>query len=170
MMMALTRTSSVLLEGGHMAGAPEPFAPTMTSHHDDVPPPKAASRMSETAGWLGETADQARYANVSATILTSLRDKVYNKTTGAFADGLGISHSAMHATMFPAMAGAVDDAAVPGMGMMVLGALKAKFDPGKGMRCSCMGAYWLLQGLYAPSQFSDNIHLFLVMIVCFDIV
>ena len=40
----------------------------------------------------------------------------YNAATGTFADGLGIAHSSMHATLFPAMAGAVDEDAEPGMG------------------------------------------------------
>ena len=41
------------------------------------------------------------------------------------------------------MAGAVDEIAVPGMGLAVVNTLKAK-----GMRCSCMAGFWLLEGLY----------------------
>jgi hypothetical protein len=63
--------------------------------------------------------------------------------TGGFTDGLGISHASMQATIFPTMAGAVDDAEIPGMMAAVVAGLKAK-----GMACSCMAAFWLLEGLY----------------------
>jgi hypothetical protein len=103
----------------------------------------AAERLGIIAGWLGETADQAYYANVSATIRKNLRAQLYNKTTGAFVDGLGTQHASMHATLFATMAGAVDEAADPGMGATVVKTLQAK-----GMKCSCMAAHWLLEGLY----------------------
>ena len=73
----------------------------------------------------------------------NLRVRLYNATSGEFVDGLGITHASMHATLFPAMAGAVDEVAAPGMGLAVVNALKAK-----GMRCSCMAGFWLLEGLY----------------------
>ena len=103
----------------------------------------AAKRMARVASWLGKDADAMYYANVSDTILASLREKLYNRSSGTFSDGVGIEHSSMHATLFPAMAGAVDERAIPGMGMAVTKALRAK-----GMACSCMGAFWLLEGLY----------------------
>jgi alpha-L-rhamnosidase len=106
----------------------------------------AAGKLSKVAGWLERTADAQYYGNVSATILTNLRTKLYNRSSGAFVDGLAApasQHSSMHATLFSAMAGAVDEAAVPGMGLAVVATLKAK-----GMRCSCMAAHWLLEGLY----------------------
>eukprot|EP01052_Picozoa_sp_SAG31_P006241 SAG31_NODE_285_length_18479_cov_9.871980_6_plen_225_part_00 len=52
-------------------------------------------------------------------------------------------HYSMHATLFATMTGAVDEKSVPGMGLAVVKALKAK-----GMKCSCMAAHWLLEGLY----------------------
>ena len=107
----------------------------------------AAGRLAKVAGWLGKTEDSAYYDNVSQTIRTNLRTKLYNSSSGAFVDGLAApasAHSSMHATLFAAMAGAVDEAAVPGMGLAVVKTLRAK-----GMRCSCMAAHWLLEGLYS---------------------
>ena len=103
----------------------------------------AAGRLSTIAGWLGKTADQEYYANVSTTIQKNLRTQLYHRTTGAFVDGLGTQHASVHATLFATMAGAVDDTAEPGMGAAVVETLKAK-----GMKCSCMAAHWLLEGLY----------------------
>ena len=48
---------------------------------------QAARRVADIAQLLGETADAAYYANVSATILTTLREKLYDKASGTFPDG-----------------------------------------------------------------------------------
>jgi alpha-L-rhamnosidase len=103
----------------------------------------AAERMSVVAGWLGKTDDASMFGSIASTIKTNLREKLYNTATGSFVDGLGIAHSSMHATLFPAMAGAVNETAAPGMGAAVVKTLREK-----GMKCSCMAAYWLLEGLY----------------------
>ena len=49
----------------------------------------AAGRLSQIAGWLGETRDEEFYGNVSATILVNMREQLYDASTGAFVDGLG---------------------------------------------------------------------------------
>ena len=54
-----------------------------------------------------------------------------------------ISHTAMQSTLFPMMAGVVDETEVPGMGLKLVAFLKST-----GMKCSCMGGFWLLRGLY----------------------
>jgi len=110
------------------------------------------------ATWLGEDSDAVYYANVSATILATLRDRLYHSSgafNGSFADGLvgpsadrlsQIDHRSMQATLFPMMAGVAelpDGTAIPGMGRAILAFLKAT-----GMKCSCMAAFWLLEGLY----------------------
>ena len=56
---------------------------------------------------------------------------------------IGCTLEQIHASLFAAMAGAVDEAANPGMGLAVVKTLQAK-----GMVCSCMAAHWLLEGLY----------------------
>ena len=163
----------------------------------------AAERMSEVAAWLGKTSDAQMFAGISTTIQRNLREKLYNAANGSFVDGLGIAHSSMHATLFPTMAGAVDEVAEPGMGLAgtsrtsylaptaslplsfrlpppspgralplgLVGFSLARCCSGgrpihccfaclphafavvntlreKGMKCSCMAAYWLLEGLY----------------------
>ena len=102
----------------------------------------AASRLSQVAGWLGKDSDAKMFGEIATTIRTTLREKLWDKSTGSFVDGLGISHSSMHATLFPAMAGAVDEAAEPGMGLAVVKTLRAA-----GMKCSCMAAYWCARRL-----------------------
>ena len=102
----------------------------------------AASRMSQVAGWLGKDSDAKMFGEIATTIRTTLREKLWDKSTGSFVDGLGISHSSMHATLFPAMAGAVDEVAEPGMGLAVVKTLRAA-----GMKCSCMAAYWCARRL-----------------------
>jgi hypothetical protein len=77
----------------------------------------AAERMSEVAAWLGKTADAKLFGDVSTTIQRNLREKLYHAHNGSFVDGLDIAHSSMHATLFPTMAGAVDEVAEPGMGL-----------------------------------------------------
>jgi hypothetical protein len=72
----------------------------------------AAERLSIIAGWLGKTQDQAYYGNVSTSIRRSLRTKLYKD--GRFVDGLlapASDHASIHATLFSAMAGAVDEVA-----------------------------------------------------------
>ena len=99
----------------------------------------AADKVAEAAGWLGEADDERHFTAVAQTIRTSLRQQLYNASTGTFADGIGTAHTSLHATLFPMMAGAVNDS----MGAAVVRQLRAR-----GMRCSCMAAFWLLEGLY----------------------
>lgn len=112
----------------------------------------AARRVAEMARWLGKSADAEYYVNVSDSILEALRDRLYNETSGSFHDGLDgdqvdtlapIPHDSVQATIFPLVAGAVDGSRLPGMGLKVVNYLK-----GRGMRCSCMAAFFLLEGLY----------------------
>jgi hypothetical protein len=86
-------------------------------------------------------ASAAAAAGAAATTADGASDGVI--VTGGFTDGLGISHASVQATIFPTMAGAVDDTKMPGMVAAVVAGLKAK-----GMACSCMAAFWLLEGLY----------------------
>jgi hypothetical protein len=105
---------------------------------------------------LGETAEAGHYANVSETILTTMREKLYNSTTGTFSDGLNgpsihdltpSTHSAIQSIIFPMMAGVVNETAQPGMGLAITNALKLRLKGGVGPS-SCMAAFWMLQGLY----------------------
>ena len=48
----------------------------------------AASRVSDIATMLGETADAAHYKHVADTIMTTLREKLYDSSTGSLPDGL----------------------------------------------------------------------------------
>jgi len=112
----------------------------------------AAGKVAQMATWLGKHQEATYYQSVSDRILMNLRARLYNATEGSFSDGLEgattqeltpIQHGSMQATLFPLMAGVVNETAIPGMGLKMVGWLKKT-----GMKCSCMAAYWLLQGLY----------------------
>jgi hypothetical protein len=101
---------------------------------------------------LGKPADAARYASIKTQILATLRSRLYNSTTGSFADGLDgatastlapVDHISMQATLFPMMAGVVNESEHPGMGKAMV-----RFLNTTGMKCSCMAGFWLLEGLY----------------------
>jgi len=82
-------------------------------------------RMAEMAGWVGRAEAQERYANISRTIARRMRETMYDPARGAFADGVGVDHAALHSTMYAAVAGAVDDEAVPGMLGQVVATLRS---------------------------------------------
>jgi hypothetical protein len=112
----------------------------------------SAKRVAEMATWIGEDETAARYKNISDTILTSLRERLYDPQAGSFSDGLDgatkddlapIAHRSMQATLFPMMAGVLNETAVPGMGKAMVGFLEKT-----GLKCSCMATFWLLNGLY----------------------
>ena len=82
---------------------------------------------------------------------------MYNPAEGSFADGLDgttvdelkpISHQSMQVTLFPMMAGVVNETALPGIVLRMI-----KFLKSTGMKCSCMAAFWLLEGLYATAVY-----------------
>lgn len=112
----------------------------------------AAAKVSEMAAWLGKDDEAEHYRSVSETILTNLREKLYNASEGSLYDGMHgptiealapIPHASMQATLFPMMAGVVNETALPGMGLQMVSFLRKT-----GMSCSCMAAFWLLEGLY----------------------
>lgn len=117
---------------------------------------QAARRVADIAELLGETADAAYYGHVSETIMTTLREKMYDTATGTFPDGLNgpsiaeltpSNHSAIQSIIFPMMAGVVNETAQPGMGLAMVKALKLQLKGGAGPS-SCMAGFWMLQGLY----------------------
>jgi hypothetical protein len=83
---------------------------------------QAAARVADIATLLGEAADARYYARVSRTILATLREKLYDRTTGTFSDGLSgpstsrltpSKHSAIQSIIFPMMAGVANETAQP---------------------------------------------------------
>lgn len=68
--------------------------------------------------------------------------------TGAYIDGEGTTHTALHATAFPVALGVPDDADLPALGQFLAGA---------GMACSVYAAQFLLEALFAAGQ-ADAAH------------
>jgi hypothetical protein len=107
----------------------------------------ASLRMAGYAAWLGKAEEAAEWRNISSTAAASMRTHLWDPSLGAFRDGVGANHTAMHSTIIAAVAGAVDDSAVRGMSAAVVKFLRRKMLP-DGPRCSCMYAFWVLEGLY----------------------
>ena len=70
------------------------------------------------AALLGESSDAQHYQMVADTILATLRKRLYDRSTGSFADGLDgptteklvvSSHSSIHSIIFPMVAGVVNE-------------------------------------------------------------
>ena len=107
----------------------------------------ATRRVADIALLLGETADAARYASISWTILATLRERLYDSTKGRFVDGIGTRHAAIQSQIFTMMAGVVNETETPGMGLAMVKYLRSARVSGNGPS-SCMAAFWMLEGLY----------------------
>eukprot|EP00039_Didymoeca_costata_P008725 m.115456 g.115456 ORF g.115456 m.115456 type:complete len:887 (-) comp14206_c1_seq1:419-3079(-) len=119
------------------SGSRDGYVETTTSIVPNAYISMALDRMADMATWLGNITEAEEYANISNTIKTTARVKLVSG--GIFKDGITTSHSSLHANMFAAAAGFV----TCDMASSVLSYIQQK-----GMACSCMGAYWLLEGLY----------------------
>jgi hypothetical protein len=107
----------------------------------------AARRVADIALLLGEADDAAQYASIFDTILATLRRQLYDSIKGRFVDGLGTPHASIQAQIFPLMAGAVNETALPGMGLAMVKYLRSVLISGNGPS-SCMAVFWMLEGLY----------------------
>eukprot|EP00035_Acanthoeca_spectabilis_P031454 m.14156 g.14156 ORF g.14156 m.14156 type:complete len:993 (+) comp4760_c0_seq1:3-2981(+) len=103
----------------------------------------ATEAVGNIAGWLNQTSDAEHFANISTSLANHMRSQLYDPSIGAFSDGLGINHSSVHASLFPAANGVVN---VLSMQEAVTSFLNNTQT--SQLKCSCMAAFWLLQGLY----------------------
>ena len=97
------------------------------------------------------TADAHALRAQAAKLKAAMRDRLFNKSIGAFADGLGINHFAVHGSIWSAAFGVVTDEATDAAAIEAMAADVTAFlaqSQQKRLKCSCMGAFWLLQGLY----------------------
>jgi hypothetical protein len=70
----------------------------------------AAERLADIAEWLGKDADAKSLRVSAAGLRASIRAKLFDNMTGVFVDGLGLKHSAVHASVAAAASGVVEDA------------------------------------------------------------
>ena len=102
--------------------------------------------MASIAGALGHQDEQEYYQNLADTIRTNMIQKLYDRGTGRFYDGMTesgkiVSHSAQHATAF-ALAYRIYDS------KEMSDAMAASIESDEAMEMSVYGSYFLLQGLY----------------------
>jgi alpha-L-rhamnosidase len=119
----------------------------------------AADAIADIAKWLhpsksdGGKSDERHFRSLASTIREAMIAQLYrgDNGTGYFVDGLNTEHSSVHATAWAAAAGVVEQQQSATMAKAMTATIRAK-----GMRCSCMGAHWLLQGLYSLAVFDGD--------------
>src|SRR5699024_4931666 len=101
--------------------------------------------MASIAGALGHQDEQEYYQNLADTIRTNMIQKLYDRGTGRFYDGMTesgkiVPHGAQHATAF-ALAYRIYDS------KEMSDAMAASIESDEAMEMSVYGSYFLLQGL-----------------------
>jgi alpha-L-rhamnosidase len=100
-------------------------------------------QMADIAGALGKSSDATRYRTMAAQVSTSFNATLWDAATGLYVDGVGQTHSSLHANMFPLAFGLVPASRTPS----VVAVVKSK-----GMACSVYGAQYLLEALYLAGE------------------
>jgi alpha-L-rhamnosidase len=103
----------------------------------------AYNAMAQIATALGHTADAQSYAQIAATMKTAIQTELYDPATGAFRDGVGVSHEAIQSSVFTVALGAASPAQAK---------TAAAYIAGRGMACSVYCAAFLLEALYDGGQ------------------
>lgn len=99
--------------------------------------------MSRIAGALGHQRDQRFFASRARLLRKTMDRLLIGKQTGLYVDGIGTTHSSLHANLFPLAFGLVPKADQDRI---------ANFLIHQGMRCSVYGAQFLLQALYRAGR------------------
>ncbi|HEX2967770.1 MAG TPA: alpha-L-rhamnosidase C-terminal domain-containing protein, partial [Bacteroidales bacterium] len=99
--------------------------------------------MSEIARMLNKDDDAVYYSVEAKRTEKSFNEKLLDKTSGIYTDGIGSGHSSLHANMLPLAFGLVPEE------------YKTKvtaFVKSRGMACSVYGSQYLLEGLYNAGE------------------
>jgi alpha-L-rhamnosidase len=108
----------------------------------------AYATLAKVAAVLGKAADQAKYTGLADQVRTAINTLLLPAGAGAYLDGEGTTHTALHATFFPVALGVAQDADLPALGA---------FLAAGGMACSVYAAQFLLDALFAAGQ-ADAAH------------
>jgi alpha-L-rhamnosidase len=100
-------------------------------------------QMADIAAALGKADDSARYRAMSQKAIGALTQYLLDPVTSVYVDGIGSTHSSLHANMFPLALGLVPENALPKV---------VDFVKSRGMACSVYGAQYLLEGLYRVGE------------------
>jgi alpha-L-rhamnosidase len=99
--------------------------------------------MAEFAGLLNKPADKDHFDFMAAKVKKSINEKLFDRENGIYIDGVGATHSSLHANMMPLAFGLVPDQYINSV---------AEFVISRGMACSVYGSQYLLEGLYKAGK------------------
>ncbi|MBJ2175894.1 family 78 glycoside hydrolase catalytic domain [Aureibaculum sp. A20] len=99
--------------------------------------------MSEIAEHLGKKEDALLFKNKAIITKKAINDKFFDTTKGVYVDGIGSSHSSLHANMFPLAFDLVPTEHIKSV---------TSFIKSRGMACSVYGSQFLLEGLYKNNE------------------
>jgi alpha-L-rhamnosidase len=108
----------------------------------------AFAAMAKIAAVLGKTGDAKTWQGYADRLAAAMREKLLDASSGRFADGIGTTHSAQHATAYPVALGVAGPGTVPDPVLRARGATLA----GGGMKVSVYGAQFLLDALFATGR------------------
>jgi Bacterial alpha-L-rhamnosidase 6 hairpin glycosidase domain/Bacterial alpha-L-rhamnosidase C-terminal domain/Bacterial alpha-L-rhamnosidase concanavalin-like domain len=99
--------------------------------------------MAKIATVLGYTSDAQSYEQIAATMKAAIQADLYDPATGAFRDGVGISHEAIQSSVYAVALGVASPAQAQ---------TAAAYITKLGMACSVYCAAYLLEALYDGGQ------------------
>lgn len=104
---------------------------------------RAVELLGKIAHVIGEVEDAERYSILADNLQKAINQHFYDSDQGAFRDGKGIDHHALHANIFPVALGAAHRQYIPAI---------AKHIFSRGMMCNLYGAQFVLESLYAAER------------------
>jgi len=99
--------------------------------------------MAELAGVIQKVEDAEFFDQMALKVLSSINEKLLNKETGIYMDGIGSGHSSLHSNMMPLAFGLVPEQYRQSV---------VDFVKSRKMACSVYGAQYLLEGLYLAGE------------------
>ena len=112
----------------------KPYNTVVNAYHYE-----ALVLLAKIATAIGKPDDAATFSDMAAQTRKALLELCYDSTDGAFRDGIGTNHKALHATLFPLAFGLV-----PQEGLE----RSLEFIHSRGLACSVYGVQMLLEGLF----------------------
>jgi alpha-L-rhamnosidase len=104
---------------------------------------RATELLGRIAGVLGKHEDAAHYAELAVHLRQAINQHLYDPGQGAFRDGQGIDHHALHASIMPVALGIARQENL---------APAADHIFARGMQCNLYGAQFVLESLYAAGR------------------
>ncbi|MEY4385857.1 MAG: hypothetical protein RLY20_1140 [Verrucomicrobiota bacterium] len=111
---------------------------------------RSLTLMAEMAQAIGRDVEAKEYSKREQKVRAVFQEKLYDRESGLYRDGVGTDHCSLHANLFPLAFGLVPDARR---------AKIAVWLARRGMKCSVYAAQYLLEGLFVNGQENAAIEL-----------